>query len=106
MTNRALTAFMLCMTMKVVSAAGSGTVVIQEPYGFSMVVSEPPDEDESPLADLLACRLELLQLGRCIAWFDVAGVLEWSNCSRATCPLFSGWANFLPRRSYDSLPYP
>ena len=60
MTNRALTAFMLCMTMKVVSAVGSGTVLIKAPYCFSEAVAERPDEDESSLAELLACRLELL----------------------------------------------
>lgn len=43
MTNMALMAFMLCMMMKVVSAVGSGTVVIHEPYGFSELLSEPPE---------------------------------------------------------------
>jgi hypothetical protein len=58
MANMVLTAFMLCMMMKVVSDVGSGTLVIQDPYCFAELVSEPPDEEGSWLVVILSCRVE------------------------------------------------
>jgi hypothetical protein len=94
-TNMALTAFMLCMVINVVLAVGSGTVVIREPYCLSRLVSEPPDEDESSLWELLACRLEDLLLNRCMFALDVSFGLGLSDCSRAIGPFFS-WAGQFP----------
>lgn len=78
----ALQAFMLCMTIKLVSAVGLGTVVTQEPYVFC----EAPEERVSWLVNSLVRVLNCPFLYRCIALDESAVCGSWSNCSCALSP--------------------